>query len=295
VSAEQTNLLILQAEVAGSDPLRDKLGEAEALRALERCVNRMSRAVEQYHGRVAQIVGDNLCATFSSPDAGLLAACEMQQRVDSLPPISGVKLSLRVAFHFGAASEENGILLGPAATAAARMSDLAQPAQILTGDATVAALSPVLRRAARETGAKLHEAGMADVRLHEIVWKENEELTKKASSVLMSPPAGRLALRHGEQEMVLDGLRNTLALGRDPRSDLVVNDRRASRTHARIERRWDKYVLVDQSTNGTFIRFEGEREFALKHEEVVLRGRGRISFGHRSEVLEEIVQFEVLG
>lgn len=295
MGAELSNLLILQAEVFGSVPLREKVGEAEALRALERCVNRMCRAVEQYHGHVAQIVGDQIAATFPSADAGLLAACEMQHRVDDLPPISGAKLSLRVAFHYGLGYEDNGILLGEAMNAAARMTDLARPGQVITSHETVGALSPILRRAAREMGTNLHEDGLPDLRLCEVVWQENAELTKKASNVLISPPAGRLALRHGEREMLLDGLRNTLSLGRDPRNDLVVADRRASRIHARIERRWDKYVLVDQSTNGTFIKFEGEREFALKHEEVVLHGRGQINFGRRGEGADETVEFQVLS
>jgi predicted component of type VI protein secretion system len=50
--------------------------------------------------------------------------------------------------------------------------------------------------------------------------------------------------------------------------------------HARIERRRDKFVLVDQSSNGTFVTVEGEAEVHLRREELMLRGRGRISFGH---------------
>jgi hypothetical protein len=39
-------------------------------------------------------------------------------------------------------------------------------------------------------------------------------------------------------------------------------------------------MLVDQSTNGTFVTVEGEAEFVLKREETILRNRGRIVFGH---------------
>ena len=54
----------------------------------------------------------------------------------------------------------------------------------------------------------------------------------------------------------------------------------ASRLHARIERRRDKFVLIDQSTNGTYVTLEGEKEILLRREELILRGRGHISFGH---------------
>ena len=50
--------------------------------------------------------------------------------------------------------------------------------------------------------------------------------------------------------------------------------------HARIERRRDRYVLVDHSSNGTFLSIDGEPEIQLRREEMMLRGNGRISFGH---------------
>jgi predicted component of type VI protein secretion system len=40
----------------------------------------------------------------------------------------------------------------------------------------------------------------------------------------------------------------------------------ASRMHARIERRRDKFVLVDQSSNGTYVRIDGEPEIQLRRE-----------------------------
>jgi len=72
----------------------------------------------------------------------------------------------------------------------------------------------------------------------------------------------------------------------------VLADRKASRVHARIERRRDKYFLVDQSTNGTYVTFAGEAEIALRREEVMLRGSGRITFGHSiAESADETVDF----
>jgi len=71
-----------------------------------------------------------------------------------------------------------------------------------------------------------------------------------------------------------------LTLGRDQQNDVMIADRKASRLHARIERRRDKFVLVDHSSNGTYVTVEGEPELTLRREELVLRGRGRVSFGH---------------
>jgi predicted component of type VI protein secretion system len=102
-----------------------------------------------------------------------------------------------------------------------------------------------------------------------------------------------MVLRHGGEEKVLDAGVGLFSLGRDAASDFIINDRRASRTHARIERRRDKFVLIDQSTNGTYVTFDGEAEFALKREEVILRGKGRISFGHAFDENSEVVEFKV--
>ena len=64
---------------------------------------------------------------------------------------------------------------------------------------------------------------------------------------------------------------------------LVISDKMASRMHARIERRRDKFVLVDQSSNGTYLTVDGDREILLRREEQILRGTGRITFGHTSQ------------
>jgi predicted component of type VI protein secretion system len=75
--------------------------------------------------------------------------------------------------------------------------------------------------------------------------------------------------------------------------DVVISDPRASRTHAKIERRRDRFVLVDMSSNGTFVTFQGEAEFVLKREEVILRGSGQVAFGHAADAATELLRFSV--
>ena len=83
-----------------------------------------------------------------------------------------------------------------------------------------------------------------------------------------------------------------MTLGRDQQNDVVIADKMASRLHARIERRRDKFVLVDQSSNGTYVKIDDEPEMQLRREEMILRGRGRVSFGHaHSSEGEEVLTF----
>src|SRR5512146_2387517 len=95
------NVSVLFADVSGSARLHEKLGSAEALRAVDRCMKRMERTVDGFNGRIVKIVGDELMATFDHADEALQAAIEMQLRVADLPPVSGVKLEIRVGFSHG--------------------------------------------------------------------------------------------------------------------------------------------------------------------------------------------------
>jgi hypothetical protein len=134
----------------------------------------------------------------------------------------------------------------------------------------------------------------------EVLWQETEELTMKAPSIRSAAgaapqPASRLCVRYQGEVMVLDDKRQSLMLGRDSTADLVIRDRRASRNHGKIERRGDKFVLSDISTNGTFVGFSGEPEFFLRREEVVLRGSGKISFASSATSENaDIAEFEHL-
>ena len=65
-------------------------------RAVDRCMKRMERAVEGFGGRIVKLVGDELMATFALADEAFQAGVEMQLRVADLPPVSGVKLAVRV-------------------------------------------------------------------------------------------------------------------------------------------------------------------------------------------------------
>ncbi len=117
-----------------------------------------------------------------------------------------------------------------------------------------------------------------DIVISELTWQDNADLTTLSTRPKLR--AARLELVHGTHALELGPATSTLTLGRDAQNDIVIADRLASRLHARIERRRDRFVLVDQSSNGTFVTVEGEGEIQLRREEMMLRGRGHISFGH---------------
>jgi len=86
-------------------------------------------------------------------------------------------------------------------------------------------------------------------------------------------PQGVLVAREGTVRREVPLSAETLSIGRDPRNDIVLDDRRVSRRHAEVRLRLGRYTLYDlQSTNGTFVN-------ARRIAEVVLSDEDRITIG----------------
>lgn len=287
---------VLFADIAGSTRLYEALGDARAKAMIDEALMEMSAVTARHGGRVIKTIGDEVMCVFESADRGHIAATDMQNRIDRLPVVSGAKRRIRVGFHAGPVIEEKGDVFGDTVNTAARMAGLAKGMQIITTRQTVDMLSPALRMGTREI-AELSVKGKADdMAVCEVIWQESDDLTMTAPSVNLPRSQAELVVRHGGAEIVMNDKRPGLSLGRDAGSDCVIADPKASRNHARIERRRDKYFLADQSTNGTFVTFEGEAEIGLRREEVMLRGSGRIVFGHSAaEAGGDAVEFIIRG
>ena len=68
-------------------------------------------------------------------------------------------------------------------------------------------------------------------------------------------------------------------MGRGDDNEFVIADPLASRMHARIEFRRDRFVLIDQSLNGTYLHRQGMAEITLRRDEIGLERSGQISLG----------------
>lgn len=292
---QQTELAVLFADIAGSTRLYDTLGDDRAKVLIDECLGLMRDVIARYEGRVVKTIGDELMCVLPDADSGHLAATDMQVRVFALPPVSNVKRAIRVGFHSGPVIEENNDVFGDTVNMAARMAGLAKGMQIITTLATVERLSPALRGATRQIAALAIKGKGDDIEVCEVIWQDSEDVTMATPSMRPAAAHSRLRVLHGGKELVLDQSSDALLLGRDAACQIVLADRMASRVHARIERRRDKFFVVDQSTNGTFVTFSGEAEITLRREEAILRGKGRIAFGHSiAQSSEETVDFEIL-
>lgn len=286
----ERELSVLFADVAGSAKLYAKLGDAEAAYAVERCVKRMERSVEGFRGRVVKLAGGELMAVFAGPEDAVHAAGDMLQRIDDLPPVSGVKLAVRLGFHHGPAAEEGGELTGDAVGLAARLAGLARAGQALTGGDTVARLPELLQLSMRALEPGSDREKVVGVRLFEVLWQDG-----RVSARPPSPAALRLRLHYAGRSFVLDERLCRLSFGRDAACDVLVRDRRASRQHARLERRDGGWMLADLSTNGTYVTVDGAAEVLLHRGEMALRGAGRIAFAAPADSAgADVAEFELI-
>lgn len=296
MSGQDGRLSALFMSVFGTSRLFEKLGGGEALHAIDRCMKRVQRGVDGFRGRVVRTTRDDLTALFESPDEACQAALTTQRRVADLPPASGVKLSICAGFHHGLLVADG---TGGCVSAAEFLAGLARPGQILTTGETQALLSSALQASTRGLDTVAMGGQLEGQQAFEVVWLEPR--TPGFRAIVEPAPAkrverdARLCVRYAGQVKLLDRIRPNLLLGRDAACDVTVRDRRASRHHARIERRGDEFVLSDLSTNGTFVTISGRPELLIRREEFVLRGSGVIAFAaSASSPGADIAEFEHL-
>lgn len=288
---------VLFAEMLGNQRLAEKLGQAEAQRALDRARNRIMRSVDSFHGRALLDRAHRLIAVFRKADDALQAAGDMQEKVRRLPPVSGINLGLKIGLHCGELRTGNEEPGGSAVELAGKLAEAAQPGQVLlTGelalhltDAMRSLASAVLNRSFRHEGV--------EVPLFELFSHDGPEAAAQAAEATSeaADTRMRLVLRHRAIAHIVTEARPILLMGREEGNDIVILDRRASRHHARIEWRRGEFFLIDQSTNGTFVASDEEAELMLKREEVALPLTGRIGCGFSAEEdpQGELVTFEI--
>jgi hypothetical protein len=175
--------------------------------------------------------------------------------------------------------KEEGDVFGDAVNIAARMVAMAKQRQILTTEETVKALSPDLRQSARCIDRTTIKGKSGEVDIYEIIWEQHDVTVMLDSSLEEMAIRSRLELSFAGSTLDVDIDRPSVTLGRQPHNDIVVNDNRVSRSHARIEYRRGKFVLIDQSTNGTFVLIQGKKSIQVKRDETPLIGSGIIGLG----------------
>jgi len=276
-------LAILFADVVGSTKLYELMGDIRAREMVSICIDDMRTATEQQGGTVIKTMGDEVMSTFPSAEAALNAASQMQHSISTHPDlkVDGQPVAIRIGCHYGPVVLENRDIFGAAVHPANRMTSQAKAGQIITTATMVDHLSPEWRAAVRQIDVATLKGQGNEIALFEVLW-QTDDVTSMLPAIAMSQrdaKRARLRLRVQGQEVVVDDQRTNIAIGRADDNDLVVKGNLISRLHARIEINRNKFVLVDQSTNGTFVQTTDGEEAFVRRDSMQIKGEGLIGLG----------------
>ncbi len=283
---------ILFADISGSTRLYETLGDMLAQKQVTQCMSTLAEVTEKHGGTVIKTTGDGVLSTFDSAEVAVQTASAMLETLAAQTTSTQPPLSIRVGLHFGAVIPGTRDIYGDAVNLAARVMDLANPGQILTTKAIaemlILARFASIRHIARTTVKGKQEA----IDLYEVIRQEADLTMQAGDPGAVAVPQARLCLRFGNKEWELNQDQPSVTIGRAPNSNLVVLDELASRMHARIEYSRGKFVLSDQSTNGTFVAIQNGKEIFLHRDQLPLQGTGKITFGRRfSDDIADVIEF----
>lgn len=279
---EPINLAVLFADVCKSTHLFETYGDARARELIADALARLSQVAGAHDGRVVKTIGDEIMCTFPTAESAVRSACAMQALLAQPGPNTAPNVKIRIGLQFGTVLQEDGDVYGDAVNVAARMAGLARAGQIITTKESVEHVPDDACILARSLGQVPVRGKQKPMEICEVIWQpDTSQLTVAPGTRLpfenLRTAGLRLTFRDREIELGED--RRALSLGRGEHNDLVVDEAVVSRSHATIERRLDKFVLVDQSTNGTFVKIDNEPEIFVHREELHLHGHGVISLG----------------
>ncbi|MDD3353611.1 adenylate/guanylate cyclase domain-containing protein [Zoogloea sp.] len=285
---------VLFADLVGSTQLYQRVGDEVAFEVVDRSIRAMRVVVEARSGRVVKHTGDGLMAVFPDADSAADATLAIHQIIKEQPDGPDRRLAARIGFHYGAVVASGSDVFGDTVNFAARLAELATPGKAITSVETARRLGPEWRSILHSLPPRIIRGVTRPVELCELMCEAMGELTIVQGGHFLLDSEPELRLYMDTQSVVLNSSRPSARIGRDPTADLVVGDSQSSRRHAEIELRGDKFVLIDRSSNGTFVQIDGEREFLLSREEVVLRGRGHFALGRSCATNPQTVSFVCL-
>jgi hypothetical protein len=210
------------------------------------------------------------------------AAVMMQKRIaadnkkdDRIP------VSIRIGCHFGPVVQEQNDIFGAAVHTANRMTSQAKARQIVISGGSVEKMTPDLQKQTRQIDIATVRGKIDEVALYELLWNPEEATSMLPTIEWENQPRGasKLEISFGDTTLELNDQRKSVVMGRADDNDLVIKGNLISRIHAKVEMRRGRFVLVDQSTNGTFVLTAQGEETFVRRDSTEIEGEGTIGLG----------------
>jgi hypothetical protein len=130
--------------------------------------------------------------------------------------------------------------------------------------------------------------------IYRVVWEKGQEghgatTVMSLNHITQKVENASITLMYKDQTIEIEPDNLPFVIGRNHRKvNLHINSTVASRDHCQIVLRRGKYVLLDHSTNGTYVKTPDQPEMYLRREELPLNGEGTISIGRRAYQQEDL-------
>lgn len=267
-----------------------KAADDETLgKLLRRRLKRIERTLARHAGTLVHSLPYGLLAAFESAEAAIHGACDMQRCCAAIPQIPGTRVGIRIGIDVGPADQSKATT----ASSAARLACLGGMGSIVISNDVAEAMPPALRQKASPLA--VDDPAMPALSFD---WKNAalppipEPTSAPKPKQAAAPRTIRIVLRRNGETLRIPDNRRVITIGRDTANDIVIDSPEVSRRHCRIVVQNDSYVLVDQSTNGTYITPEIGAPFHIKHKMATLGDAGWIALGHpQDRGSKNIVEF----
>lgn len=266
---------------SGNTRLFEKYGAQRGRQIEARVLDVLTTKIKAHDGVIVRTAGDEIMSRFPDPEQAIRAACEMQQSLKDDPALIGFNIPIKIGLHHGHVLVEKDQVLGDAVNIAARMFALAKADQIITTQETAGLLPAGFEHMIRNLGQSWVPGQQEELEITEIIWRDSTSQTQVVSyrEALMNLLFARLFLEYRGKSIELVPDHQVFKIGRGSGNNLVVSREQVSRSHATIEFRQGKFILVDQSANGTHILLDNGACIFLRREEFTLHDRGTIFLG----------------
>jgi hypothetical protein len=295
MSSSKENAAVLFADISGSTALYEKLGNDQALQLVSRSLGIMTQQMSAHRGTLVKTIGDEIMCVFPKLSDAFAAACAMQQAIEEQRPGGEQPIHVRIGLHYGEVVLEKGDVFGDTVNTAARIAAITRARQIMTSQEVVEQLPVELQLKTRPVMRTMFRGKEKEFEVSLILWEKEDTMSTRVGMPAFRKPIDarhELILRYRQQVLTVNDQLKSIVLGRNTDCDMVIMSKLASRQHARIEYNFGKFLLNDQSVNGTYIRFSDGQVILLSQQQIVLHGAGTISLGEPySEDPTELIEF----
>lgn len=249
---------LVHASVLESELHRTVRDDILLHKLLRRRLVRLERVVSALSGRVVRQMPRSLLAAFETAEAAVYGACEMQRRCSVIPQISETQIALKIGIQRSAGFPREGDAIDPAEITAINFASVMGEGSIVIADELLSELAPPLRAAASPVVRADIEVPAQSINWQRIPMLRLPSLASRGPwAKKPKAPAGsahaRIVVAMGDRRYAFGCDHPVITIGRDTVNDIVIADPKVSRQHCRIIHQPEGYVLVDVSTNGTFL------------------------------------------